>query len=324
VGGSSFICAVAGLWLALRLFSNLAVAIPNERSSHKLPTPQIGGVIIIPIYLAFTLAFSERSFSAHSETLVLIYAPLALAIVGFADDSYGLPVFLRLPLFTAISVYAVFSPEFQESLTGHHWLMPFLLGFAVLSFLNFTNFMDGMDGMLVVEFVPILSLLLILSSLGHVVSLEPVVLIALLAVLLGFACFNLPPAKMFMGDAGSLSLGFLVAFFLVQVALEKNFVSAILPALYFIADTCLTLTKRIIRGEKIWRAHRQHAYQRAMDSGQSVVSILIRIVLANTTLCVLSYWALDTSVPKLALIALAGGIVVLLLLLSLERRREFS
>ena len=321
---ASFICAVAGLWLALKLFSHLAVAIPNERSSHKVPTPQIGGVIIIPIYLAFTLAFSEPSFSFHSETFVLIYAPLALAIVGFADDRYGLPVFLRLPLFTAIAACAVFSPELQKSLNGHHWLMPFLLSFAVLSFLNFTNFMDGMDGMLVVEFVPILSLLVILSSLGHLISLDPVALIALLAVLLGFACFNRPPAKLFMGDSGSLSLGFLVAFFLAQVALEKNFVSAILPPLYFIADTCLTLAKRIIRGEKIWRAHRQHAYQRAMDSGQSVVSILIRILIANITLCVLSYWALDTSEPKLALVVLAGGIVVLLLLLSLERRRELS
>jgi UDP-N-acetylmuramyl pentapeptide phosphotransferase/UDP-N-acetylglucosamine-1-phosphate transferase len=287
-----------------------------------LPTPQIGGVIIIPIYLAFTLAFSEPSFSFHSETLVLIYAPLALAIVGFADDRYGLPVLLRLTLFTAIATCAIFSPELQKSLSSHYWLTPFLLVFAVLSFLNFTNFMDGMDGMLVVEFVPIFSLLLILSSLGHVVSLDPVALMALLAVLLGFACFNRPPAKLFMGDSGSLSLGFLVAFFLVQVALEKNYVSAILPPLYFIADTCLTLAKRIIRGEKIWRAHRQHAYQRAMDSGQSVVSILIRILLANITLCFLSYWALDTSAPKLALVVLAGGIVVLLLFLSLERRRE--
>ena len=323
VGGASFICAVAGLWLALRLLSRVAIAVPNERSSHKKPIPQIGGITIIPIFLLLVTVFSVIVRSFELGLIAFIYAPLALAVIGFFDDRYGLPILLRLTMFIVIiGCVLIWAPELQGVRADHHWIVLLVLGFAALAFMNITNFMDGIDGMLVVEFVPFLFLLWVFCSNGQLTAVNSNVPVVLLGILLGFCVFNWPPARLFMGDAGSLPLGFLAAFLLVQLAIEKNPVSAVLPILYFVFDGSITLVQRILRREKFWHAHRQHAYQRAMDSGQSVKSILVRVASTNIFLCLLSYLTLDASLQIMLICSILGFLLVLLLLLSFGRNRS--
>jgi UDP-N-acetylmuramyl pentapeptide phosphotransferase/UDP-N-acetylglucosamine-1-phosphate transferase len=157
-----------------------------------------------------------------------------------------------------------------------------------LSFINITNFMDGIDGLVVAEFVPMLSFMAILVGLG-ISSLALDLLPAILAGgLLGFFLFNRPQAKIFLGDAGSVSIGFLVGVMLVILAGQASILAALLLPLYFLADASITLLRRLLRGEKIWQGHRQHFYQQAFDAGQGNWSILYRLTALNIVLCAFS------------------------------------
>lgn len=319
----SFASAALFLRLALAFLSRVAIAIPNERSSHECPTPQVGGIIIIPIFLLTLLAGMWASIAVAPFDLVAMCAVFALCVIGFLDDRSSLAVLARLLLFILIVGSVLFwsSTLSPQNAIGYEWISIIFFGFVLLSFINITNFMDGMDGLIVVEFVPVLLLLASFAYLGEITSIAPLVPTTLLGFLAAFAMFNWPPARLFLGDAGSLPLGFLIAYFLIQFGIEKNPISAVLPVLYFIIDASLTLARRVWRGEKFWRAHREHFYQRALDAGQGVKSILARVFFCNIGLCMLSYLALGGSWQTMLACLSAGSMLVFSLLLSLASRR---
>jgi UDP-N-acetylmuramyl pentapeptide phosphotransferase/UDP-N-acetylglucosamine-1-phosphate transferase len=287
-----------GLILALRPWlARYALAQPNARSSHRDATPQWGGVAVVAATVAVALAaapfvpqFGPSLQQGVAATLApVLAAALALAVLGAIDDQHGLPVGLRLVLQTmAVAGVVVTLPAELRVLAD----LPLALERALLilggvGFVNVVNFMDGIDWITVAEVVPIAGGLVLIGALGALPAAGVLVASAVLGAVIGFAPFNRPVARLFLGDVGSLPLGLLLGWLLV-LAGSKHLVAALLLPLYYLADATLTLLRRLIAGEPIWQAHRTHFYQRATDRGWSVIEVDARIFAVNLGLVVLA------------------------------------
>ena len=297
--------------LALPFAARLAVATPNARSSHTVPIPQSGGLFLFAAVSLSSLVVCIFQPDLRKSLIDILLPALALAMIGWIDDRRGLQVSLRLLVFLLVSLLASFASGYSI-----HFVIAALM---LLVMINVTNFMDGIDGMVVAEFVPMLVMFGILSVFGFLGETSGLLSVILAGALTGFFLFNRPRAKIFLGDSGALVVGLLAGIFLIECA-EKNgwLATLILPA-YFLGDAGLTLLFRTWRGEKIWRPHRMHFYQRALDAGQSNWSIIGRVTLCNLALCVLSYGAINASVLLTLSLFVSGGIIVLILLYSLSR-----
>ena len=152
------------------------------------------------------------------------------------------------------------------------WIERALLLLAGLWFVNLVNFMDGLDWMTVAEVVPITVAMIILGLLGELPPAPAIVAAALCGAMIGFAPFNRPVARIFLGDVGSLPIGLLLGWCLLQLAWQQHIAAALLLPLYYLSDATVTLSSRVVRGEPFWTAHRSHFYQRATDNGFSVLS----------------------------------------------------
>ncbi len=175
---------------------------------------------------------------------------------------------------------------------------------------NLVNFMDGVDWMTVAEFVPVTGALVLLGLSGTIGLLPSLVAAALLGAMIGFAPFNKPVARLFLGDVGSLPLGLLLGWLLLQLAAKGHLAAALILPLYYLADATITLVCRIARGEPIWQAHRTHFYQRATDNGFSVTAIVTRVLLVNLALAALAAMTIAAHAVLVSLAALAASIAV--------------
>ena len=182
-------------------------------------------------------------------------------------------------------------------------------------FVNLVNFMDGIDWMTVAEVVPITAGVALLGLIGAVPPSAMLVALALLGAMIGFAPFNRPVARLFLGDVGSLPIGLLLGWLLMMLASRGHLAAALLLPLYYLADATITLARRLARREAVWQAHRTHFYQRATDGGFSVTEIVVRVFVLNlalATLALVSAIEPDLRVD-LATLALGGALVAWLL-----------
>jgi len=170
---------------------------------------------------------------------------------------------------------------------------------------NLVNFMDGLDLMTAAEAVPIAVAVALLGSFGHVPAACALVAAALSGALIGFAPFNRPVAKIFLGDVGSLPIGLLLGWCLLELALHQQFAAALLLPLYYLTDATVTLFRRIARREPFWSAHRSHFYQRATDNGFVVWRVVGEVFALNVVLALLAF-------ASVALNSFAADIVLLL------------
>ena len=199
-------------------------------------------------------------------------------------------------------------------------LLPLTLEWALLLlggvwFVNLVNFMDGIDWMTVAETVPITAGVALLGLTGAVPLTAMLVALALLGAIIGFAPFNRPVARLFLGDVGSLPIGLILGWVLMMLASRGHLAAALLLPLYYLADATITLARRLIRREAVWQAHRTHFYQRATDGGFSVREIVVRVFVLNlalATLALVSAIEPDLRVD-LATLALGGALVAWLL-----------
>jgi UDP-N-acetylmuramyl pentapeptide phosphotransferase/UDP-N-acetylglucosamine-1-phosphate transferase len=319
-------CALvsAGLITAfLPVIKRRIVAQPTDQGSHTEATPQGGGgAVIAALVVGSALAWPllpEGGVEGWRLALVLA-AATGLAITGLADDMNGIGITIRLLLQTAgaIAILASFPSEariFPE-------FLPYLLERALLLvgtvwFLNLTNFMDGIDFMMVSETASKAAALAILSIMGAATQDVTLVALALLGGILGFAPFNAPKARLFLGDAGSLPIGLLMAWMLISLAMAGHVPAALLITLYAIADTTVTLFRRLGTKKSISIRHRSHFYHQAFDSGLSVLTVTGRVFVLNIFLAMLAGLTViaDTIVvdlPCLATGALATGLVLAL------------
>jgi UDP-N-acetylmuramyl pentapeptide phosphotransferase/UDP-N-acetylglucosamine-1-phosphate transferase len=278
-----------------------ALARPNARSSHRVPTPQGAGIAVIASTLAVAAAIVVWGGAIGLNIPVAVFgASLFIAIVGFADDVKSIPVLPRL-LVQAAAVAAIVlsaSGDLRIVPACPLWIERGLLLLAGLWFVNLVNFMDGLDWMTVAEVVPVTAAMVVLGSLGEFPASPTIVAAALGGAMLGFAPFNRPVAKVFLGDVGSLPIGLLLGWCLLQLAYHQQFAAALLLPLYYLFDATATLLRRLARGEPFWAAHRSHFYQHATDNGFTVWRVVSEVFVLNVGLAALAIGA--TMIQSLA------------------------
>jgi UDP-N-acetylmuramyl pentapeptide phosphotransferase/UDP-N-acetylglucosamine-1-phosphate transferase len=287
---------------------------PNERSSHATPTPRGGGIAVLAAILLAWLALVRVGLLPNASLWVLIGAVL-LAFVSWLDDLRGLPPPARLIAQLAAVTLAFLTqmtagPVFQGWLP--HWLDALATALLWIWFINLFNFMDGIDGLAGSEAAAIGLGLLLFAAVG--VGHDPGLMAlgsGIAAAAIGFLVWNWAPARIFLGDVGSVPLGYLLGFLLLEQAARGHWKIALILPLYFLADATITLLRRLLRGERVWQAHRQHFYQRAVQRGLGHAAIVQRVIAADIVL-IGGGWAAENGWPILGLAA-AGVIVALLL-----------
>lgn len=303
------ICAM--LIVALRpLLQRYALARPNARSSHVTPTPQGGGLAVIAA-TAIGAALTVLSGSTASGTAILIVlaAAFCLAAVGMVDDLRPIPVIPRLTLQLAVVVvlFTALPPQIRFFEIIPVAIERAFIVLGMLWFINLVNFMDGLDWMTVAEMVPMTVALGAIALLGEAPADILPITLALAGALLGFAPFNRPVAKLFLGDVGSLPIGLLTGWCLLELASRQHLAAAILLPLYYLSDATITLFWRLAKGERFWDAHRSHFYQRATDNGFSVTQVVARVFLLNLALAGLAMTTIAASSRSIDLTMLALG-----------------
>jgi UDP-N-acetylmuramyl pentapeptide phosphotransferase/UDP-N-acetylglucosamine-1-phosphate transferase len=304
-------------WLA-----RYAMVQPNARSSHRQPTPQGAGIAVVVATLVVAwgaIALSPVLLHNHSGQFLAVTAATALlTVVGAIDDMRSLPAAARLGM-QSIAVGTVIAalPTELQIVPQVPWSIEraclFLVG---LWFVNLVNFMDGIDWMTVAEVVPVTGAILLLGLAGAVNLLPALVAAALLGAIVGFAPFNRPVAQVFLGDVGSLPIGLLLGWVLLQLAGRGHLAAALILPLYYLADATITLAGRVMREEAFWQAHRTHFYQRATTHGLPVSKIVTRVFLVNLTLVVLALVAIAAGNFVVSLAMLCAAVALILSLLA--------
>ena len=302
----------AGAILILRpILLRHLLAHPNDRSSHKTPTPQGAGLgVMLALLVVCALAALLAPQSGVLTLVPVLAAASFLTALGALDDAHALPVSWRF-IGQALAALAIVLtlPEDVRILPGilPLWLERALLVVGTVGFVNAVNFLDGLDWMTVAQVIPITLAVAVLHAFGVVPAGIGLLALALFGAMLGFAIFNKHPASIFLGDAGSLPIGLCLSLMLVYVA-KVSIAAAVLLPLYMVADTCITLVRRVINKEPFLSAHRSHFYQRAVTEGRSVPQVTTRIFLHGLALAMLAIGVALSQSPLLDFAALALGV----------------
>jgi UDP-N-acetylmuramyl pentapeptide phosphotransferase/UDP-N-acetylglucosamine-1-phosphate transferase len=305
-------CA-ATLWALLRsgLAWRLATDIPNDRSLHTRPTPRVGGWGIVPVSVVLIWLIAPALW------LPALAAAL-LAALSQIDDRRGLPARVRFGAHAAAvaALVAVYPADVP-------WWALAAMAVLLVWLVNLYNFMDGSDGlaggMALFGFGG--------YAIAASVSVHQNATLALAAVVVagaaaGFLLFNFHPARIFLGDAGSIPLGFLAGA-LGYWGWREGVWPVWFPALCFapfIGDASVTLLKRLLRGEKFWQAHREHYYQRLVQSGWGHASTAWVWYLFMVAGIMLAIWALQFAVLYQWLVVVVWAAVLALAGLCIDRR----
>jgi Fuc2NAc and GlcNAc transferase len=284
----AFIAALAltGLLRRYALAASL-LDIPNARSSHSLPTPRGGGVAIVVVFLLGIIPLSLSGQLVTSTVWAFLGAGVWIAVVGFIDDHQHIPARWRLLAHFIGAAWGLFwlgglpmLALFGIDLT----VLGYVLGaFYLVWLLNLYNFMDGIDGLASIEAITVCLGGVLLSLLGSNATGQTYPLILLMMAVAGFLLWNFPPAKIFMGDAGSGFLGITLGLFSIQAAnhTAQFFWSWLILLGVFIVDATWTLARRFLRGEKVYQAHRSHAYQFAARQYSSHKNVSLAVAAIN-------------------------------------------
>ncbi|MBS0154063.1 MAG: glycosyltransferase family 4 protein [Nitrospira sp.] len=289
----AFLAFVSAWWLTKNLCSPKSflsvLAHPNERTLHARPTPQTGGLAVVgSVVISLILAASMLAITQPTKPVLpkgmasgsvwIVTSMLLIFVVSFIDDWRGLPAVLRLGVqagsaciiiggvgLTLSSIPIPGGPTISLGIVA----VPVSV-FVLLWMANLYNFMDGMDGfaggMTFFGFG-------FLAYFGWLAQFPVMLVITVFVAMsaLGFLLHNFPPARIFMGDAGSITIGFLAGTLMILGVRERVFEIWVPMMIFspFIVDATVTLTRRLFRRKKIWEAHREHYYQRVVLSGWS-------------------------------------------------------
>lgn len=313
------------VWAIRPVLQRFALAKPNARSSHRIPTPQGAGVAVITATVAVSAMIAGSSGLGSNMLTTLLGATVFLAAVGLADDLRSVPIVPRLLLQTLAVAAVVFTTP--DSLRIVHsvplWIERGLIVIAGIWFVNLVNFMDGLDLMTAAEVVPVTAALALLGAMGGVPPPVTIVAAALCGAMIGFAPFNRPTAKVFLGDVGSLPIGLLVGWSLLQLAYHQHLVAALLLPLYYLTDATVTLLRRMARREPFWKSHRSHFYQRATDNGLTAAEVVSRVFVVNVGLAILATTSTMSPALSIKLLLLAAGfLTVAILIYGFVRPRQ--
>jgi UDP-N-acetylmuramyl pentapeptide phosphotransferase/UDP-N-acetylglucosamine-1-phosphate transferase len=321
------IAAAALSWSLVGIFTHVMtnsrrLEVPNDRSMHKVPVPVGAGIAMVATMLVLWPWWQSQTGEAHHLPLLIGFA--GLGVLSWVDDRRQLSAAVRLgaqAVAVALSL-ASLPPEARLLEFLPIALERLLLGLAWLWFINLFNFMDGIDGLAGSETIAIT--IGYLAVLTYAALGDPFWRLALViaASAAGYLFWNWHPAKVFMGDSGSIPLGFLLGWLMLDLALAGQWAAGLILPLYFVADATFTLLARARRGERLWQAHRQHFYQRAVLGGATPSGVVWRVCVANATLIALA--VVSVRYPALALVAAAATVAALLVHLNGLARRHAS
>jgi len=278
---ASFVTSFAGV-AAFRFFvsKHAMLDVPNDRSLHETPMPRGGGVVIVLVSLLLYCFISI--YLTHGISWGYLAGALLVASISWLDDLFSVSSIIRFSVHSVAAVLVIADLGYLSTIyvpgtgiTLHLGTIGIAATFLwIVWMINAYNFMDGIDG--------IAGLQAVLASAGWMIfafisGYDSIYLFAgiLLFANLGFLIHNWSPAKIFMGDVGSAFLGFTFAALPAIALKEKPENSRILPFIaisfiwFFLFDTILTLTFRLMKRRKVWVAHREHIYQRLVISGRS-------------------------------------------------------
>jgi UDP-N-acetylmuramyl pentapeptide phosphotransferase/UDP-N-acetylglucosamine-1-phosphate transferase len=285
---------------------------PNERSSHVAPTPKGGGIAVVGVVLVAWVGVGLFFASGLYLTWVIPVIALALAALSWIDDLRELPPIIRLATqIAAVTLALALRPD--GSVFFQDMLPPFVdtiaVGLLWIWFINLFNFMDGIDGITGIEAL-VIGLGVGLIAGGPTAALG----IVIAGAAIGFLKWNWHPAKVFMGDVGSVPLGFLLGWMLLDLAASGHWAAALILPAYYLADATITLVRRAFKGEKVWQAHRQHFYQQAVQRGLSHAAVAAGVSVLGALLINLAWLAEHSwSLPALtAATLLSFGFLILL------------
>lgn len=270
----AFIASAVAVRVYLAVSRRHVVDEPGARSSHSIPTPTGGGFPAVVAFLVVgAIAVQMEAVSGGTRFWVSFGSASVLSLLGLLDDAFDLPAAIRFLCHTLVALAIVY-------FLGHPGPQAGTLSFvaaavsviAIVGLINAFNFMDGIDALVGGTGIVIV---LFLAMLTH-----DSLWFFLAASYAGFLVFNLPPARIFMGDAGSTTLGGLVAIALLsgRDSLEPRHLLLFGP---LIGDSAYTLVRRLLRGEHVWRAHHSHLYQRLIRVGHSHARISACYVVAT-------------------------------------------
>jgi UDP-N-acetylmuramyl pentapeptide phosphotransferase/UDP-N-acetylglucosamine-1-phosphate transferase len=309
----------AWIFIAILRRSRLAARladVPNERSLHASPVPRVGGLGLV------AAALPVAAWVGDAPIAILAGCAALLAVVSAFDDVRSLPISVRLPAHAAAATVAILA--IAGPARAHGGLGAVEAALAILAIVwmtNLYNFMDGSDGLAGGMTVIGFGALALAAAAAREWSLAAACA-ALASAGAGFLAHNFPTARVFMGDAGSIPLGFLAAALGLHGALLDAWPLAFPLVVFspFIADATVTLARRVLRGERFWRAHRSHYYQRLVLAGWT----RRRLALAAYALMIAaaaSAWLLRAAEPHARFAIIAGWVALYAaLFLAIERR----
>jgi UDP-N-acetylmuramyl pentapeptide phosphotransferase/UDP-N-acetylglucosamine-1-phosphate transferase len=317
VAAAAFTISCIGTRTLVTMLRREAVLdVPNDRSSHVVPTPRGGGIAVIGAIVAAWFVLWTIGLLPLASLGVALGA-VGLAVVSWIDDLRGLSPAPRLLVQLAVVAIGVWALPAGAIFQG--WLSPGLDSVVAallwVWFLNLFNFMDGIDGIDASEAAAIgLGLVLVADADPSITAPSA----AIAAAALGFLVWNWAPARIFLGDVGSVPLGYLLGFLLYELALRGSWLAALILPAYFLADATLTLVRRLLRRERVWQAHREHFYQRAVQNGLSHDAVVLRVIAADLVLIACA-WAVGQGWGFAALGVAALTVIALLVELGRSR-----
>jgi Fuc2NAc and GlcNAc transferase len=286
--------------------------IPNNRSSHTIPTPRGGGLAII---ISFYIGVIFLSNIIDTNLLLALFSSIPIVIVGIIDDMVTLSSKIRIVVqgFSAIlGLYflgGVHSIDFIFFEINGSWVN--ILAFiSIIWIINFYNFLDGIDGYAGSEtvFIGVSIFILFNNPLGLIIAVST----------LGFLFFNWDKASIFMGDVGSTTIGFIFAILIFWDTSEGNiYIWLVLLSLFWF-DATYTIIRRYINGEKITEAHNKHLFQRLVQSGWSHQRVVINSIIINIIFLIALYYL------NHILVFIINIIFMALIIYLINKKRDFN
>ncbi len=319
---SLFLCSVLLTYAYIRYARQRQwLDLPTKRSSHTIATPRGGGLIFIGLWVIAVIIFTLFGWIPGRQMLALLPGAVLVAIVGFYDDRftlavkyrmlwYSLAAFISLIILGGISSFSLG----QDIILPLGWFGSVLGILAIIWSTNLFNFMDGIDGIAAVE---ALFLLAVGGFFLWQVGGQGMAIAAwmLMSCVLGFLVWNRPPAKLFMGDVGSATLGFIIMVLAFMSETQYHIPAILWGIMYgaFIFDTTVTLLRRILAKHNLSTPHRLHAYQRLHQAGWSHGKVCWALAGVNSFLAALAivgfyfpHWLFLISLLLIAISFLTG------------------
>ncbi len=306
--------AAALSWIAIALLlpwlQRVASARPEARSSHRVPMPQGAGLAVTGAVILVWFGALSLSGGFGTRAAMLAAALAGATFIGFVDDTRPQPWRLKLAaqgLCAAVAAMAL-PPEWPGAWsTGLPLADGAIATLVLVAIMNIVNFVDGIDGITAAHSVPALAIMALAAWAGALPATAGLLAAAALGAMIGFWWWNRHPAQIFLGDAGSLPVGLLLGWLSLLLAGRGHAAAALLVLAYPLADGGLTLLRRALACKRLTEPHRDHAYQRAVDTGMTVTQVSRSVLLVSLACGVLALTSLVAGNAWIAAGALTVG-----------------